>query len=67
MIVNWLNSQFHYNVLEYCACKLVRVVWPLLTDNVASNPEQEAYVTISIDFEKNILRSYIKITFLPPI
>ena len=28
------KSQSHYNVLGYCAGKLVRVIWKMLTDEV---------------------------------
>lgn len=33
------EGRTHYNVLGYCACKLVRVIWKMLTDNVEFNLE----------------------------
>ena len=54
--------QSHYNVLEHCADKLLRVIWKMPTDNVTFNLEQGVCISISIDLKKmNLPRSFIKV------
>ncbi len=38
------EERSHYNALGHCACKLVRVIWKMLTDNVEFSLEQEVCI-----------------------
>lgn len=45
----------------HCANKLVRVIWKMLTDEVGFNLEYEVCILYAIDFEKELLGSFVKV------
>lgn len=41
----------HYNDLEHCADKFVRIIRKMITDNLDFNLDQETFIPIIIDLE----------------
>lgn len=62
------EDQTHYNAPGYCAGKLVRIIWQMLTAEVEFNLNLEVSIPISIDLKKCTQPGALfKLPFLPSI
>lgn len=68
VVKNNTTFKVYYDTNRYCADKLVRVIWQMLTDEVEFNLKLEVSIPISIDLKKCTQPGVLfKLSFLPSI